>query len=99
VFGLYWLVLFDAFAVARADPSIVAGLAAGWVGVVAVMAACTFYTPIHAFASDSYLYWYFSGLIAARRCELAFATRQARFARATPQRKEVLGAVRCERSP
>jgi hypothetical protein len=71
VFGLYWLVFSDALAVARSDSGILGAMAVGWIGAVAVMTAATFYTHTHVFASISYLYWYFSGMIAARRVQLA----------------------------
>jgi hypothetical protein len=71
VFALYWLVFSDALAVARSDSGFVGAMAVGWIGVVAMMTAATFYTHTHVFASISYLYWYFSGMIAARRVQLA----------------------------
>src|SRR5262249_45051650 len=77
-FVLYWFVFADSLAVARADSGLMGAVAVAWVGVVIVMTAATFYTKTHTFASVSYLYWYFSGMVAARRTQLAFAEQRAR---------------------
>jgi hypothetical protein len=68
---LYWLIFRDAFAVAMQDSSIVGAVALGWLGTTAVITVATFYKTIHYFESLSYLFWYFSGLIAAQRMRLA----------------------------
>ncbi|HVO45948.1 MAG TPA: hypothetical protein VMT29_06390 [Steroidobacteraceae bacterium] len=75
VFLLYWMVFADSVALSRCRDDFLAPLAAGWVGVVVLMAICTFYSPTHLFAPLSYLYWYFSGLVAARRWQ--FVQQQA----------------------
>jgi hypothetical protein len=71
VFLLYWLIFRDAIAVARSDSGLVGSIAVGWIGVVVVITLATFYSAIHLFASLSYMFWYFSGIIAARRMQLA----------------------------
>jgi hypothetical protein len=71
VFLLYWLIFRDSVAVARSDSGLVGSIAVGWIGAVVIMGMSTFYTDIHLFASLSYLFWYFSGIIAARRMQLA----------------------------
>jgi hypothetical protein len=71
VFLLYWLIFRDAIAVARSDSGLVGSMAVGWIGVVVVITLATFYSAIHLFASLSYLFWYFSGITAARRMQLA----------------------------
>jgi hypothetical protein len=71
VFLLYWLIFRDSIAVARLDPGFRGSIAVGWIGVTGVMTLATFYTATHLFASLSYLFWYFSGIIAARRVQLA----------------------------
>jgi hypothetical protein len=71
VFLLYWLIFRDSVAVARSDPGLVGSIAVGWIGTVVIITMATFYTDIHVFASLSYLFWYFSGIIAARRMNLA----------------------------
>lgn len=73
VFLLYAMIALDALAVAKMDAGQTGAVAAGWIGVVAIMAASTFYVPIHVYAGVSYLFWYFSGVVAARRAELALA--------------------------
>jgi hypothetical protein len=72
---LYWLIFRDAYAVAMQDPSIIGALALGWLGVTAVFAVATFYKTIHYFESLSYLFWYFSGLVAAHRMRLMLDAR------------------------
>jgi hypothetical protein len=71
VFVLYALQFFDAVALSRSPNDLHASIAIGWIGIVAVMAAATFYTPIHIFPTLSYLYWYFGGVVAFKRYELA----------------------------
>lgn len=70
VFILFWLVFGDAVAVARRDQSISGAIAVGWAGVVVLMAVSTIYTLGHNFASLSFLYWYFAGLMASRHVQL-----------------------------
>jgi len=71
VFLLYWLIFRDSIAVARSDTGLIGSVAVGWIGAVVVIGMATFYTDIHVFASLSYLFWYFAGIIAARRMALA----------------------------
>lgn len=66
-----WLVYADARVVARRGEGVVATLAVGWAGVAAIMAISTFYANLIAHEAISYLFWYFSGLIAAERVRLA----------------------------
>jgi hypothetical protein len=63
---LYYLLFRDALFVANNDTDIHGALAVGWTGVVALMFVAIFYDPAHQFESLSYLFWYFSGVIAAR---------------------------------
>jgi hypothetical protein len=77
VFVLYAFMFFDAIAVAKADSGLIGGVAIGWIGIVAVIAAATFYTAIHMFTMLSFLFWYFGGLVAARRTQLAAALSSA----------------------
>src|SRR5262249_16510322 len=66
VFLLYAMIFFDAIFVARRDSDKLTGpLAVGYIGVVAVFGAATFYAAIHAYAILSYLYWYTAGMVAA----------------------------------
>ena len=73
VFVLYLLIFLDALAVARLDPEVTAGVAAGWVGTMIIITAATFYTLMHSYAAISFTFWYVSGLIAARRAQLLYA--------------------------
>jgi hypothetical protein len=77
---LDWFIFRDTLVVARSDPTIVGAVAVGWVGVTVVMVVSTFYKNIHAFESLSYLFWYFSGLVAAQRMRLALNAQPARAA-------------------
>lgn len=71
VFLLYWLILNDAIALARIDNRIHGGIAIGWVGVVSLISITTFYVSALPMELVSYLFWYFSGLVAARRMRLS----------------------------
>ena len=67
VVTLIWLVLQDSRVVARQDEDVISGLAAGWVGVTVVIGLSLVYKDIIVQSSLSYVFWYFSGLIAAVR--------------------------------
>lgn len=71
-------VLKDSIVVARRDEGLVGALAAGWVGVCVVGFMSLFYIDTHNHESLTFAFWYFSGLIAARRATLAVAVRQRR---------------------
>jgi len=73
IYMLYWLVFRDSLAVARSDDSLTGWIAIGWSGVVVLVVIATPYKTLHTFESLSYLFWYFSGLIAARRMRLAIS--------------------------
>jgi hypothetical protein len=77
VFVLYWFVFSDAVAVARREEGPLGSIAMGWSGIVVVMTISTFYMPTHFFNSLSYLYWYFSGTIAAKREQLLAEERRS----------------------
>ena len=70
LFIVYAFLFFDAIALARADKGLLGSVGAGWIGIMAVMGAATFYTPIHMFTMLSFLFWYFAGMVAARRAQL-----------------------------
>jgi hypothetical protein len=82
VFLLYWLIYRDALALARTDNSLIGSLAVGWAGIVVLTIFATPYKTIHTFASLSYLFWYFSGLVAAERMRLALGVRSQSMATA-----------------
>jgi hypothetical protein len=77
IFLLYWLIYRDTMAVAKNDTSLTGAIAAGWIGVAAIMPMATFYAPIHTYASISYLFWYFSGTVTARRMQLLVAAHRS----------------------
>jgi hypothetical protein len=67
---LYWMIFADSLAVARLDPGLAGALAAGWTGVTAIFVLGLLYTTFYQFPSLTYLYWYFGGIICARRAAL-----------------------------
>jgi O-antigen ligase len=86
LFGLlFWMIFIDSVAVARHDKGLTAALAAGWTGVIAVFMLATFYNSFHYFTSLTFLYWYLSGVICARRMSLARETERVSHPVAHPQ--------------
>jgi hypothetical protein len=77
IFVLYWLIYKDTLVVAKNDTGLTGAIAAGWIGVAAIMPVATFYAPVHTYASVSYLFWYFSGTVTARRMQLLLAAHQS----------------------
>jgi hypothetical protein len=71
VFLLYAMLFFDSIVVAREDKGLLGTIAAGFIGIMPAIGAATFYTSIHMFTMLSFLFWYFAGMVAARRTELA----------------------------
>lgn len=69
----YWLVLQDCVALAQRSNGFYSGLAAGWAGVIAVISIVMFYSRTDVSPAVSYLFWYFSGIIAAERMRIAIA--------------------------
>jgi hypothetical protein len=84
IFGLYWFIWQDTLAVAKLDDGFIGALAAGWIGVAAIVPFATFYAPIQTYASISYLFWYFSGVVVARRQALRLKAAQAPVNRRLP---------------
>ena len=68
--ALFWLLFRDTLAVARRDRSFIGAFAAGWSGVVAIFTLDVVYTVFHEFTSVTYLFWYYSGVVCARRVAL-----------------------------
>ncbi len=77
VLGIYWLIFQDCKVVARDSQTVHGAIAAGWTGVVALVTLATFYSKIEVFPCLSYLFWYFSGLVAAERMRLALQPKAA----------------------
>ena len=94
VLCLNFMIFRDARFLAVRAPGLLGGLAAGSVGVVAVVTGAMFYTELMAYGSISFLFWYFSGLVAAERMRLerAAVTRVAS-AEVYQPAAEVRGAV------
>jgi hypothetical protein len=70
---LNWMLLADTLAVARADGTLTGSIAIGWTGVVIIVSIALTYNVVESAESISYVYWYISGLIAARRMQMAIA--------------------------
>lgn len=70
---LYWLIFRDSWVVAHEGEDTKGVLALAWTGVTVVMVIAIFYKNIIVFESLSYLFWFYSGLIAAERVRLARA--------------------------
>jgi hypothetical protein len=85
VLMLYAIVLRDAYAVAKNEETLVGSIALAWLGITLVMTLATFYKSLHFFESLSYLYWYFSGLVAAERERIGWRTLQQVRARSASQ--------------
>lgn len=67
VLAVMWLIYRDARAVANSRDNFIGALAAGWAGVTVVIGIAILYNDVIRQTSLSYLYWYFSGLVAAER--------------------------------
>jgi hypothetical protein len=70
---LYWMMFMDSVVVARTAPGLVGALAAGWTGVVAIFFLAMIYNVFYQFPSVSYLFWYFTGIISARRVAMTLS--------------------------
>lgn len=70
VFILHWLILKDALFVAKTDRGILGAFSIAWSAVGVIIFLTMFYKKLVPWESVSYLYWYFSGLIAAQKVKL-----------------------------
>jgi hypothetical protein len=84
VFVLYWLIFKDSLAVARIDPGLMGAIAAAWAGVTAMMVVSMPYNISYTSPSLSFLFWYLSGLVAARRMYLLRSRESEQAAAALP---------------
>jgi hypothetical protein len=73
---LFLFIWRDARLVARSDDGMLGALAVGWMGVTGVMVVSLFYNTIIDNGTLSFLFWYFSGLIAAQRMRLGYAAQE-----------------------
>lgn len=76
---LHWLVLRDALYVSRNDSGLIGALAPGYIGAWVTVTVGLFYLTIHTFESLSFMFWFFSGLLAARRKKLERGSTQTEF--------------------
>ena len=74
---MYWLMFGDSIFVARYDPGLAGAVAAGWTGVVVIFFLGVLYDVFYQYPAVSYLFWYFAGLISARRVALTLPTRES----------------------
>jgi len=68
---LYFLIYRDSRVVAEVDRGFFGAFAVGWSGAVAVITVTTFYSGIDISLPISYFFWFYSGLVASRRMQLA----------------------------
>jgi hypothetical protein len=96
VFVLYWMIFRDSLAVARMDPGLMGAIAAAWAGITAMTVMSMPYKVTYVFPSLSFLFWYFSGLVAARHMYLVRGTEEEEAAamRATAAPVRQVGAIR-----
>jgi len=67
ILALNWCIFMDCLAVSRRDHSLTGAVATGWMGVVAIFMLSMVYNNFHFFAAVTYVYWYLSGVVCARR--------------------------------
>jgi hypothetical protein len=70
---VHWLILSDCRVMARSEDRLMSSIALGWAGVTMVMVLSLPYKNLIPYSSLTFLFWYFSGLIAAGRMRLAYA--------------------------
>jgi hypothetical protein len=91
VYVLYWLIFRDVRWVATHHQGLTGALAVGWMGVVAVITIATFYTNVMSSNALSFLFWYFSGYVAAKH---AAPVRHAARAASAPQLMKIPPSAR-----
>jgi hypothetical protein len=74
----FWAVYRDSRFLARSNSDLKGAIAAGWIGAIAIVSMSMFYKDLTVPASISYLFWYFSGLIAADRMRVVLEARDHR---------------------
>jgi hypothetical protein len=75
VLFIHFMIFLDAVNVMRQDHGLAGIIALGWIGTSVVIGATLFYITIHTSETLSYMFWFFSGLIAAKRTRMALAQR------------------------
>jgi hypothetical protein len=96
VLFLHWMLLRDALFIAKRDDSLMGTVALGYVGVWVTVTIGLFYSLIHSCEAISFLFWFVSGLIAARRQRLAVSRAKVHSAisdRSATMKSEAVGAA------
>jgi hypothetical protein len=71
-----WLVFRDTRYLIRRDEGLIEAFAVGWTGVIATMMLGLFYNDALLHGSLTFLFWYFSGVIAAEKMRLVLDPRE-----------------------
>jgi hypothetical protein len=79
------MIFSDSLKLSRETTGLVGALTSAWPAVVLVAVLAQFYTATYFFASVSYLFWFYSGLIAARRTKALLSGRSERSRQRTTQ--------------
>jgi hypothetical protein len=77
VLVLHWMIFQDAVNEMRQDSGLIGTIALGWIATSVLVLACNFYITTHTFESISYMFWFFSGLIASNRVRRASKQRNS----------------------
>lgn len=83
VLVLMYFIFRDAL-VAREDPGLAGALALGWTGVIGIMFLAMFYNNTIDSNAVSYLFWYFSGVVAATSVRVRRAAAESNASRHEP---------------
>jgi 4-amino-4-deoxy-L-arabinose transferase-like glycosyltransferase len=73
VFVMLWMFLRDAVFVAKHDKGLLGAIALGYIGAWATITIGLVYLAIHAFEAISFTFFFFSGVVATRREQLAMS--------------------------
>jgi hypothetical protein len=76
VLFLKWLIVRDAFAVARRMDDLVGAVAAGMAGITTVVALSIVYKDLTGHMSMSFVFWYLAGLVCAHRMRTSVEARK-----------------------
>jgi hypothetical protein len=72
-----WMIYRDSMTLMRQDEGWIGSIALGWLATSILIFACNFYITIHTSDVVSYMFWFFSGLVAATQTRNSFARRKA----------------------
>jgi hypothetical protein len=92
VLTIDYLIYRDSRAVAETDSGIIGTLAVGWAGVTAVIVMGTFYALLPTSEALSYLFWFYSGVVAAERVRLSHRATSLQRERVPQHRLHAAGA-------